>query len=243
MKTLKNTTYSVSRCTWANPAAEFFTFHLKLPQFHQLPTVYIITLRRVIWLFPEEKELLLLPLISWNPSSVLVCDSGCLFSQTGKETSQRSFWSPSFKMELDWTELNGRDNYPPTTESTYEQGLSSSFLSVLPANFPKSYVIWSPKTQFLGGHAMYSINQENTQIEEIYSILLQRIFFLCLLSMPHVLNFAVEEDIAHSECLPTITSSHILSCSEWVGCAALPVCCITWIHRVSEDWMLCLKRL
>lgn len=36
----------------------------------------------------------------------------------------------------------------------------------------------------------------------------------CILSSPRVLNFAVEEDIAHSESLPAITSSHILAQSE-----------------------------
>lgn len=48
-------------------------------------------------------------------------------------------------------------------------------------------------------------------MEEKRSNLLPGIFFLCILSEPHVLNFAVEEDIAHSECLPTITSSHVVS--------------------------------
>lgn len=50
----------------------------------------------------------------------------------------------------------------------------------------------------------------------------------CILSSPRVLNFAVEEDIAHSESLPAITSSHILAQSEvsrmrplWL-CAAAP---------------------
>lgn len=37
---------------------------------------------------------------------------------------------------------------------------------------------------------------------------------LCILSLLRVLNFAVEEDIAHSESLPAITSSHILAQSE-----------------------------
>lgn len=60
-------------------------------------------------------------------------------------------------------------------------------------------------------------------MEENCSNLLPSIFFLCILSVPHVLNFAVEEDIAHSERLPAITSSHILSYSECVGCAALPL--------------------
>lgn len=44
--------------------------------------------------------------------------------------------------------------------------------------------------------------------------LLQRKSPPCILSSPRVLNFAVEEDIAHSESLPAITSSHILAQSE-----------------------------
>ena len=75
-------------------------------------------------------------------------------------------------------------------------------------------------------------------MDENCSNLLPGIFFLCILNVPHVLNSAVEEDIAHSECSPAITSSHVLSYSEWVGCAVLRLYCTTWIYQASEKCML-----
>lgn len=60
--------YNLQYC----PAGEFFKFYFKLPRFHQLLSVYIITLRRVIWLFPEEKQLLL---CLWSPELPPLCSS------------------------------------------------------------------------------------------------------------------------------------------------------------------------
>lgn len=51
-------------------------------------------------------------------------------------------------------------------------------------------------------------------LEKLQQNLLQHKPPLCILSSLRVLNFAVEEDIAHIESLPAITSSHILAQSE-----------------------------
>lgn len=61
----KHRTYTVG-CFKTYPAAEFFSFYVKLPQFRQLldtVAVYIITLKRVIWL-PRGEATAALPLIS-----------------------------------------------------------------------------------------------------------------------------------------------------------------------------------
>lgn len=66
-KKVKKTTYIVGRF-YSYPAGEFFRFYFKLPRFHQLLAVYIITLKRVIWFFPEGSQLLLCLLNSLGSS-------------------------------------------------------------------------------------------------------------------------------------------------------------------------------
>lgn len=57
-------------------------------------------------------------------------------------------------------------------------------------------------------------NRPTDNFGETAANLLQHKSPLCILSSLRVLNFAVEEDIAHIERLPAITSSHILAQSE-----------------------------
>lgn len=52
--------------------SQFFFSPFKLPRFQQLPTVYIIALRRVIWLFPGEMKLLV---CFWSPEPPPLCSS------------------------------------------------------------------------------------------------------------------------------------------------------------------------
>lgn len=124
-KVKKNTTYSVGRFH-TYPAGEFFTFYFKLPRFHQLLAVYIITLKRVIWL-PRREATAALPLIFWTPSAPLWQRLPIL---TGK---QGNFWRPSFQMGLDWTDKMGGTSFHP--QHTYMYTLS--FLAVILLNFPK----------------------------------------------------------------------------------------------------------
>lgn len=78
-------------------------FFFKLPRFHQLLAVYIITLKKVIWFFPPEERQLLLCL--WSPELPrLLCDSGCLFSQESKGKLVRG-GSEDHALRWDWTGL------------------------------------------------------------------------------------------------------------------------------------------
>lgn len=52
--------------------SQFLFSPFKLPRFQQLPTVYIIALRRVIWLFPGEMKLLV---CFWSPEPPPLCSS------------------------------------------------------------------------------------------------------------------------------------------------------------------------
>lgn len=73
-KPCESSTYSVGPSyTWRPVVQETsLRFPFKLPRFQQLPTVYIITLRRVIWLFPGEMKLLL---CLWSPEPPPLCSS------------------------------------------------------------------------------------------------------------------------------------------------------------------------
>lgn len=65
-----------------------------------------------------------------------------------------------------------------------------------------------------GSFANFFANRPTDNFGETAANLLQHKSPLCILSSLRVLNFAVEEDIAHIERLPAITSSHILAQSE-----------------------------
>lgn len=101
-KVKKNTTYSVGRFH-TYPAGEFFTFYFKLPRFHQLLAVYIITLKRVIWL-PRREATAALPLIFWTPSVTAAAYS----HRKARKLLETKL---SDGTGLDWQ--NGRDKLPP----------------------------------------------------------------------------------------------------------------------------------
>lgn len=152
----KNTTYSAGRFN-AYPAGEFFTFYLKkLPRFHQLLAVYIITLKRVIW-FPRGEATAALPLISWTPSAPLWQRLPILTGKQGNLLEEVLETKLSDGTGLDWKK-NGRDKLPPPTHMYI---YISSFCAVILTNFPKSRHLKHFKTRFsFEGNTKYLIKQE-----------------------------------------------------------------------------------
>lgn len=116
-----------------------------------------------------------------------------------------------------WTgmEINGRGILPPTAWTVCLSGLWCWWLP------PQS----SSKVHFLKGNGGYL-----TDLHWPANLLqspAHRVFLTFWISLLRRTN-------APSQRLPTVTSSHILPSTEWVGCAALLLCSTTWGARLCR---------
>lgn len=141
----------------------------------------------------------------WSPKLPLQCSPATAAVYTHSQVRDRFRGDPvALVLGRNWTgmEINGRDSLPPTawTLCVYLDCGADRFLQS------------SSELNFLRSNDAY----------------LTDLHWTTNLLQSHVLNFAAEQDAAPSQRLPTVTSSHILSSTEWVGCAALLLCCTTW---------------
>lgn len=120
---------------------KFFRFYFNLPRFQQFLAVYIITLRRVIWL-PRRQATAALPLISWTPSAPLWRRLPILTGKQGNLSEEVLESNLLDGSGLDWKKWEGQSS----THNIYLYTLS--FLAVMLTNFPKSHHLKHFKTRF-----------------------------------------------------------------------------------------------
>lgn len=145
----------------------------------------------------------------WSPKLPLQCSLVTAAVYSHRQVRDRFRGDPvALALGWNWTgmEINGRANLPPTARILCVC-LGCGAACFLQEDLPNEIFLKVTMPVWL------------TCIEpQTY----------CKLSLSHVLNFAAEQDAAASRRLPTVTSSHVLSSTEWVGCAALLLCCTTW---------------